>query len=89
MQDARRLESPHYAAGITEAVLVVIQAGGKSRGQRVSGIKVGADVIELRGTDGEVLAQSNIDAAAEGHGKCVRAIQRRRNAAEDGNADAG
>ena len=68
---------------------MIAGAGGESGGQCVSGIEAGANVVQLRGADGEVPAESDIDAAAEGHGESVGAINRSRDAADNRNRDAG
>jgi hypothetical protein len=81
------LEPPDDAAGIAEVVLVGAGAGGKA-GQRAECVEICANVIYLRCANGEVLAQSDIDAAAKSHGERVGAIQRSREPAQDRHADA-
>src|SRR3989440_6435967 len=66
-------ESKNDTRRVAEAVLASVGVAEEPRGQRIRRTEVGAQVIDLGGTNREVATQADIDASAKGHRERGRA----------------
>jgi len=80
-------ESKNDTCRVAEAVLASVGFAEEPGGQRIRGTEVGAQVIDLGGTDCEVATQADINAPTEGHRERGRAGHAAGYSANNGKAD--
>ena len=69
----RALKAKDDASGVAEIVLPGAGAGGETKGEGVRRIESGLQIVDLGGAKRDVPSKTDINAAAEIHGKSAGA----------------